>query len=134
MTDTNLFLLAARQKYRFKSAKGELTVEQLLDLPLVSRTSATSLDDVARAINADIQLAGKESFVEDVSPAVGLLTNKLELVKAVIKIKQDEAMAKQDGLAKAQKRAQLQELIDKKGQQALEDLSVEELTKQLNAL
>ena len=58
----NLFEIATRAKFRFDSLKGALTVEQLWELPLQSRTGV-DLDTVAKGINASLKEVAEESFV-----------------------------------------------------------------------
>ena len=83
----NLFLQATREKFRFESPKGDLSVEQLWDLPLTSRTGF-DLDTVAKAVNADLKASNEESFVNvNNNPAVSRLQAKLEVVKAIIEVK-----------------------------------------------
>ena len=75
----NLFLQATREKFRFESPKGDLSVEQLWDLPLTSRTGF-DLDTVAKTVNADLKASNEESFVNvNNNPAVSRLQAKLVL-------------------------------------------------------
>ena len=60
----DIYKFAAQNVLRFPSAKGNLTVEQLFQLPLKSQTGA-DLDTVARGINAQLKTTTEESFVED---------------------------------------------------------------------
>lgn len=63
----NIFELATRQKLRFASAKGDLTTEQLWDLPLLisspTRDVKVDLDTLARSINHELKAQAEESFV-----------------------------------------------------------------------
>lgn len=54
-----LFELATRQKLRFASPKGLLTVEDLWDLPM---TGNTSLDSVSKLANRDVKVSAEESL------------------------------------------------------------------------
>jgi len=108
----NLFLLAARRKYRFPATNGQLTAEQLFDLPLTSARGA-SLDNTAKAINRELQAAGEESFVLTAdNTARNELQNKLDLVREVIAIKQEEANAAKTRAARAAERQRLLEALD----------------------
>jgi len=131
-----LFFIAARDKYRFSSVNGELTAEQLFDLPLTSR-NGLDLDTVARTINASLKEAGEESFVNTTSrstPARRLLTNKLELVKAVIEYKEEMATKKQNDRARAEQRDELRQILQEREKADLRSLSREELEKRLAEL
>jgi len=136
MDDNNVFLLAARHKYRFGSVNGDLLAEQLFDLPLTSRTGL-DLDTIARTINASLKEAGEESFVNTrnkANPSRTVLVNKLELVKTVIAVKEAEAEAKQDEKAKAARRAELREALADRQRDNLRSMSEEELKEQLAKL
>ena len=130
----NLFLQATREKFRFESSKGDLSVEQLWDLPLTSRTGF-DLDTVAKAVNSDLKGANEESFVNTTNnPAVSRLQNKLEVVKAIIEIKLAEAEAAKKRAEKAAERQRLMGVLHSKKDQELQGLSVEEIEKRLAQL
>ena len=79
-----IFEKATREKFRYPSAKGLLTTEQLWELPLTAK-SGFSLDDVAKAVNAELKAVDTESFVAtEANPAKATLETKLEVVKHVI--------------------------------------------------
>ena len=130
-----MYKYAVQNKLRFPSTKGQLTVEQLFDLPLTSANGA-SLDTIARTINADIKAMGEESFVETnaTDPKKKLLQNSLEIVKDVIKTKQEENAARLDRSKKAEQRQKLRDLINTKKDEKLSQASIEELEKQLSEL
>lgn len=130
----DLFLIASRNKYRFPSEKGYLTVEQLWDLPLSSRTKF-DLNNVAIAVNNELKSIAEESFVEASSnPRKGELERQLELVKIIIATKQEENQKATDRAAKAALKAKIQEAIDAKKDDALRSSSLEDLQAQLAAL
>ena len=130
----NLFLQATREKFRFQSNKGDLSVEQLWDMPLTSRTGF-DLDTVAKAVNSDLKGANEESFVNTTNnPAVSRLQNKLEVVKAIIEIKLAEAEVAKKRAEKAAERQRLMEVLHSKKDQELQGLSVEEIEKRLAQL
>jgi hypothetical protein len=132
MIDHSLFYNASRKKFRFSSDKGDLTTEQLWDLPL---TGKCSLNSVAVGINRLLKETGEESFVEDTSnPAQARLREQLEVVKTVIAVRQQENREKMEVLARKETRDKIQRILAEKKDAALSDLSVEELEKQLAAL
>jgi len=135
MRDTNdLFLRAAREKFRYPSPIGELTTEQVWDLPLTS-TRGASLDGVARAVNTELKAATEDSFVTTtVNPARGVLAAKLDVLKAIIATKQDEAEASRKRAAKAEERRLLMEAIAKAQVEKLTSGTYEELQAKLRAL
>ena len=130
----NLFLQATREKFRFESPKGDLSVEQLWDLPLTSRTGF-DLDTVAKAVNTNLKSSNEESFVNvSNNPAVSRLQAQLEVVKAIIEIKLAQAEAAKKRVEKAAERQRLMEVLHSKKDQELQGLSVEEIERRLSQL
>ena len=131
----NLFKIATRNKFRFESSIGQLTVEDLWDLPLTS-DDGPSLDIVATDINSELQQKQQTSFVpsETRDPNVDILANKLDLVKLIIGQKVDERRALHDATKKRKTKQQLLEILERKQTAALEDLSEEELREKIESL
>jgi hypothetical protein len=131
---TNLFELASRNKFRFASTKGELTAEQLWDIPLTA-SNKVDLENIAQAANQELKAASEESFVElNRNPAKVILEQKLELVKHIIAVRlddQEKALKKQ---ANAIERKRLIEILAKKQDQELEGMSKEEIDSRINEL
>ena len=137
-TDQNLFEIAARKKYRFPSPIGQLTVEDLYQLPLTSppntRAVRPNLNDVARAVNAELKALGEESFVGTAAPGQADLSNKLDIVKSVIAFKQAEALASVERLRKSQQRDALRQAIADAEAREMGSKSVDELKDMLKEL
>lgn len=133
---TDLFLLAVRNKFRFRSSAGMLTTEQLFDLPLTSTTGKANLNDVAIGIADEVDRAGVRSFVASATEngARTTLSQMLDTVKAVIEIKQTENAAELARRAKRDERTKLLDLIEQADRRELGSKSADELRKQLAAL
>jgi hypothetical protein len=130
----NLFEQASREKYRFPSKAGMLSVENLWDLPLTSSTKS-SLDDVAKGVNDLLKSAATESFVETTSnPAKTELESKLEIVKHVIAIRIAENEASKNAAAKRAQKEKLLAILDRKQDAELEGMTKEQILAQINAL
>lgn len=130
----NLFLEAAKQKLRFTTNRGQVSVEQLFEMPLTAK-DGFSLDMTARSINNSIKEAGDESFVSSgKNPATTELTLKLEVVKAVIADREADNAAKIDYKAKQAELAQLEGLLASAEQAELAKLSKTELEARIKAL
>lgn len=126
MTD-NIFELASRKKVRFVSTVGRLTVEDLWEADL------TLVDQIAIALNKQIKETEEASFLSK-NRTDETLELKFELVKHVIEVRLAEIeAAKQKSLAQQQKQ-QLLEILNRKENQQLEELSLEELKERINAL
>jgi len=132
--DRNIFELASRQAVRFSSDRGELSTEQLWDLPLTARNNF-DLDTVARTVARELKDLGEESFVDTKpNPKKAAAELKLEVVKHIIGYKQELKAAAETRAQNAEKREQLQRIIASKQANALEDQSLEDLQAQLKAL
>ena len=134
MTIENLFELASREKVRFPTLRGEIALEQVWDLPLQSKTGF-DLDSVAKEINSNLKACAEESFVSTkTSPLTTRLQLQLDLVKHVIATKiteNEKARAAQDRKAE---RDRLTEILAKKQDAALEELTPEEIQKRIKEL
>ena len=131
---TDLFERASRNKFRFASLKGDLTAEQLWDLPLQAK-SGFDLDTVAKTINNALKAAAEESFVTPtVTTGARELEAKLDLVKHVIATKQAENAERRRVSERASERQILIDLLDKKRTDALNDLSEEQIQARLAEL
>ena len=130
----NIFEQATRRAIRFESAKGDLSVEQLWDLPLQSRNQF-DLDTVAKTVNRQLNAVTEESFVSvRENPAKETLSLKLELVKHIISVKLQEAEEARNRANKASEKEKLLRLLDEKQNEALRALTPEELQERLKAL
>ena len=130
----NLFEYATRNKLRFPSARGELTTEQLWDVPLRSKDEF-NLNSIAKAASKAWKDAAEENFVETTKTSEHLrLELTLEIVKYVIGVKlAEEEAAKNRAAKKAEKEKLLQILAEKQTGQ-LSELSEKELEKRIRAL
>jgi len=126
----NLFEQAARLKLRFNTQKGNLTVEDLWDIPLTSAKSV-SLDGIARGLNRQLKDSAEESFVATPSKTNLALQVRFDVVKHVIAVRLSEREAAKNVAANKMRREKVAGIIAKKQDAALENLSIEELEKLL---
>ena len=130
----NIFEQATRRAIRFESAKGDLSVEQLWDLPLQSRNQF-DLDTVAKTVNRQLNAVTEESFFSvRENPAKETLSLKLEIVKHIISVKLQEAEEARNRANKASEKEKLLRLLDEKQNEALRALTPEEIQERLKAL
>lgn len=129
----SLFEKATRQKERFDSVKGRLSVEDLWDLPLVSRTGA-DLDSVAKNIAKNMRETGEESFVTKVDPKIGKLEFKLDIVKHIIAYRKDEIKARQEADERKERKERLGTVLEEKEMDELKSKSVKEIKKEMKSL
>jgi hypothetical protein len=130
----NIFEYATRSKLRFQSTRGELTTEQLWDVPLRSRDDF-NLNAVAKAANKAWKDISEESFVETVkTPEHVRRETALEVVKYVIDEKlAEEELAKKRADNKIEKEKLLAILAEKQAGK-LSELSEKELQRRIAAL
>lgn len=129
----NLFEQATRNKLRFESTKGPLSVEQVWDAPLTSR-NGFSLDDIAKQAKRELDALSEESFVEQVSPLKSVAVLKLEVVKHIISVKLSEKEAASKRAERAELRQQLTQALAEKQSDAIKNMSTEEIQKRLKEL
>jgi hypothetical protein len=133
MTTQNLFEYATRNQLRFPSSKGELSVEQLWDVPL--RGGDFNLNNVAQRANALLKAIDAENFVETKrTPAHTVCEMRLETVKYIIETKLAEEEAAKKRAANKAKKEQLLGILADKQAGKLSELSEKELQKQIAAL
>jgi hypothetical protein len=120
------FEKASKMKYRFTTRKGNLTTEDLWDLPLTSN-SGVSLDDLAKALNKEIKENAEESFVLTKTTSNKDLETKFSIVKRVIEVRLEEIETRKTAAARKAKKEQLLQLIYDKENAALSNKSIDEL-------
>lgn len=123
-----MYKKALKMKLRFATTKGRLTVEDLFELRL------TDLNNIAIALDKKLSETPRKSFISDIAPDTAEDELRFNIVKDIITTKLVERNAAQDAKAKTAERAQLTEILHRKKNQALENLSVEELEAKLAAL
>ena len=129
MSELNIFEYAAKNKLRFTTERGLLTAEDLFDIKL-SNQAGPSLDKIAIALDEELSKTEK-SFVKKVTPQNKELQIKLDIVKHVISVKQDQEEAKVAAAARATQRRILQEAIAKKKLEAIDNADLASLEAEL---
>jgi len=127
-----MYKQAAQLKLRFDSKVGQITAEDLFDLPLTSKNKAC-LDDIAKGLHREIKDGEEESFVVSKSRGNALLELKFNIVKSVIADKIEAAQAAQNKAETVAKRTKLMAKIAEKQDSALDEKSLEELQAELAA-
>ena len=128
----SMFQQAAREKIRFKIPKGLVSVEEVWDLPLTSR-SGNSLNDLAKSLNRSVKASAEEDFVTKKSADDQILILKFDIVKHIISTKLAEAEAEETAVGTKQKNQKILALIADKQDEELKGKTVEELKAMLVA-
>lgn len=129
----DLFEIASRKQFRFASPKGQLTVEDLWEVPLTS-TRGTSLDVIAKVLHRELKEDTEISFVTPVTAADTTTRQKLDLVKHIIAIKIQERDAAKAAAATRARKQRIMEIIADKEDSALASKDLSELKAMLNAM
>lgn len=129
-----MFEFATRNKLRFPSVRGDLSVENLWDVPLRSRDDF-NLDVIAKSVNKSLKAMTEESFVEvKKTAAQDRLEVALEIVKHVIAAKVSEEKAAETRAANRVEKEKLLRILAEKQEGKLSELSEKELKKRIDAL
>jgi hypothetical protein len=128
MSLESLLIKAARKQWRFATTKGHLTFEDLWNLKL------EDLDKVAVALDDKIQKGGRKSFITKKTESMTDEQGMFDLVSYVIETKMAEADAAKARATKASQKAFMQDLLQRKRIASMEELSTEEIEKQIAAL
>jgi hypothetical protein len=131
---TNIFEFATRNRLRFYTPKGEMSVEQLWDIPLRSKDDF-NLDRVAKAASKAFKDATEESFVETTkTTAHTRLEMSLEVVKYIIEVKLEEELAAKKRADNKKEREQLLAALAEKQAGKMTEMTEQQLRKRIAAL
>lgn len=134
MSNTNIFEKASRLGIRFTTVKGNITADDLWQLPLSSTTGKINLDDIARGVSAKIKESEVESFVHKSTKANDLEKLRLDIVKRVIEVKLEESEARKNEKETAARKQALLEALSNKKADSLTKMSEAELEAELKNL
>lgn len=123
-----IFEQASRLKLRFETTKGFLSTEDLWDLSLVS------LDSIYRVINKKLKEETEESLITTRSKSNKELDLKVEILKHIVKVKQEEAELKKARQERLNELELLRNLKQEKQMDALKGMDLESLNKRIAEL
>ena len=127
MNNTNIFEAASKNKYRYPY-KGMITTEDLWDL------TQAQLDVIYKALNKGVYEAQVSSLMYKVTEVDVELLNKIEIVKYIFNAKEAEAEARKNDVAKHAKKQRILDILAQKQEDALQNMSEDELKKMLDEL
>ena len=117
---------ATLKKYRFNSVKGKCSVEDLWDLP------NSALIDIGSVLHVKVnESTGFDPLGTGSSKATLDDRNKLAIIVDVIDTRNKAQVAAKEAAEVAAKKRRIAELIEKKKDEGLANLSIEELEKLL---
>ena len=127
MNTTNIFEIATRSKFRYPY-KGTITTEDLWDL------SPTQLDVVYKALNKELAETSGVSLLHDVSDKQKDLQAKIDIVMYIYEYKQQMVANARMEVERAAKKQRILDILAKKQENALENMSEDDLKKMLDDL
>ena len=130
----NIFEQATRLKIRFDTSKGQIGVEDLWDLPLISLSGKTNLDDNAPKLNAELRTEYRTSFVLPEAPKNDCLRLMFDVVLHILNTKVAEQKASQEAAAIREKKQKIMAIIEQKQDESLSAASLEDLQAMLASL
>ena len=93
-----------------------------------------NLDSIFKTLNKEFKTTGEESLLGTKTTEQNELSNKIEIVKHIVSVKLADKAKAQTARENAERRQQLLEVLAKKQNQALYDMSEAEIQAQLAAL
>lgn len=132
-----MFEQATRLRLRFSTVKGGggVTVEDLWRMPLLNERDNYDLNTVAKGLSAELKEAGEENFVQKpIENKNEKLQLKFDIVKHIILVKLQEQKDRATAAAKKEKKDKLLELIQRKQEGALEEMSIADLQKMVDEI
>ena len=118
---SNLFIIASRKAYRFKTEAGQLSVEQLWELPIKSN-HGVSLSSIAEKLYSQIKpttaLPWLGTTTTDDAEQEDL-KNKLDIVRFIVETRRAEALAQQEQESRKQYLAKLIAEQDRRKEESL---------------
>ena len=124
MSEVNLYEVTTRENYLFPF-KGMINVIDLWNLSL------TNLDSVFKTLNAEVKKSEEESLLNAKTKEDEDLTNKIEIIKYIVNKKLAEKEAREKEKKNKEKRQRILEIKAKRQDEALENMSDEDLDKLL---
>lgn len=124
----DLFFNAVKGKYRFPSERGFLTVEQLFDVDL------KTLDKIYGTLCEQKDAKPKKSLLSPREVGDVELDEKIDIVTRVYNYKNALIESRRAAAEKSRDKQKLLDILAKKREKALENLSEEELLKKLQEL
>lgn len=121
-----IFEQATRMKVRFNH-KGICSVEDLWDMPL------SAIDAIFKGLNQESKAQSEESLLETKTAANADLDLKIAIVKHVVKTRLEEKAIQEQAKSNADRKNTILGIIAEKQNESLRNMSIDELTKLVQA-
>lgn len=131
----NIFERAVRAKLRFASSVGDLTTEQLWDLPLIAKGERPDLDKLARFVNSGLKSLEEGSFVNVTpDPRKTEAELRLDILKHVIASKLSDKAAAEKAAENAERKRKLLAALASKEEAELVGMTKEQIEAEIAKL
>ena len=124
----DVFFNAVKNKYRFPSKRGNLTAEQLFDL------SFDDLDEIYGELTKKLDEIPAKSLLTPRTKSANELEEKADVVKKVFEYKENVRNRIKKANETRQQKQKLLDILEKKKDEALENMTEDELLKKLEEL
>lgn len=128
----DLLLWAVFNNLRFPTPQAAIPVETLYSLP-VSSDRHVSLASICTTLTSELEINKKVNFFTP-SKKVETLQKAIDVINAVVKLKQQELEKRESEAEKQQQIRDLQALLVRKREEAQQGLSIEQIEAKLKAL
>lgn len=125
--NTNIFEMASREKFRY-TFRGIISTEDLWDL------TPAQLDVIYKDLNKEVKKSQEESLLSKPTSEDSVLAAKIEIVKYIFNVKMEEAAKRQTEMVNAEKKRRIMDILAKKQDDSLQNMSEDELRKMLEEL
>lgn len=122
-----LFAKVTQKGLTFKTVKGTVSVQDLWQIPLTSK-NGFDLDTVSREVLRKVRETQEDSLVSQVKPDTDDEL-RLDVLKYIIEFKQNEIQRKEEAKSAESHNSRIDELIQRKKEEQLASMSIEELEK-----
>lgn len=129
-----MFEKASRMKLRFDTPKGQLSAEDLWDLPLTSTTGKANLDEIAKTLFRKLKDEGEVSFVNPAKTGDKTVQLQFDIVKHVIEIRIAERDAAELARVNKEKKQLILGIIAQKENEQLATTSLDDLRKMIETM
>lgn len=129
-----MFEKASRLKLRFDTNKGQITIEDLWELPLTSKTGRANLDDIARDLHRQLKNDSDVSFVVKERKSDTTVQLKFDIVKHIIDVRLAESEAQAKARENSEKKQRILQLIADKQDEELKGKSLDDLKAMVDEL
>lgn len=131
----NIFERASRNQLRFATDRGELTTEQLWQLPLTARGGKLDLDTLAQAIALQLRDMDAGSFVKkEPNQAKIDMELRLEILKHIIESKLADEKRAEETAVRAERKRKLLAALNNQEDAALASMSRAEIEAEIAKL